>query len=178
MAMRWESSTPVQGKRRSKGGWTSRAASRDAEEHEIDSLLMDQSTIVAADGDHSRSRNVPPSAEEWSSIGPEARCPVAVVDDVVLTDPEQEQQDGADDDHGGGSSSSGIVVLDEANERLLGKWNGNPKGMPAFGGMLYGHPGYSAPVRTPVGRNNRGIPRGSIIGQERDGCELRVNCVD
>ncbi|XP_035780825.1 organic cation transporter protein-like [Anopheles albimanus] len=127
MAMRWESSTPVQGKRRSKGGWTSRAASRDAEEHEIDSLLMDQSTIVAADGDHSRSRNVPPSAEEWSSIGPEARCPVAVVDDVVLTDPEQEQQDGADDDHGGGSSSSGIVVLDEANERLLGKWNGNPK---------------------------------------------------
>ncbi|ETN62773.1 hypothetical protein AND_005550 [Anopheles darlingi] len=180
MAMRWESSTPVQGKRRSaKGAWTSRD-SREVEEHEIDSLLMNESTIVAADGDHSRSRNVPRGTvqqqrdAEWSSssTGPEARCPVAVVD-VELTDPELEP-DGADDGDDQ-DSSSGIVVLDEASERLLGKWNGSPKGMSTFGGMFYSHS--SAPVPR-VGRNNRGIPRVFATEQERDGCELRVNCVD
>uniref|UniRef100_A0A182W089 Uncharacterized protein n=1 Tax=Anopheles minimus TaxID=112268 RepID=A0A182W089_9DIPT len=119
MSVRWES--PGIGRRRRSGD--------SVDECEI-SMLTGSATND--DGDHSRSRNGSLSRQRMeqeyrtSKMGDEVyrptaggRCPVAMVD-VDLSDEGEPMLDPNDADE--------IVVLDEASERLLGKWNGNAKG--------------------------------------------------
>nr|XP_040220539.2 organic cation transporter protein isoform X1 [Anopheles coluzzii]XP_040220540.2 organic cation transporter protein isoform X1 [Anopheles coluzzii]XP_040220541.2 organic cation transporter protein isoform X1 [Anopheles coluzzii]XP_040220542.2 organic cation transporter protein isoform X1 [Anopheles coluzzii]XP_049462818.1 organic cation transporter protein isoform X1 [Anopheles coluzzii]XP_049462819.1 organic cation transporter protein isoform X1 [Anopheles coluzzii] len=110
MSVRWES--PDVGRRRRSGGSVD----------ECEMLMRpDAATAVGDDGDHSRSRNGSASgrqAEHADRIASGGRCPVARVD-VELSD-EEDPVPGRDD-------TDEIVVLDEASERLLGKWNGNAK---------------------------------------------------
>ena len=111
MSVRWES--PDVGRRRRSGGSVD----------ECEMLMRpDAATAVGDDGDHSRSRNGSASgrqAEHADRNASGGRCPVARVD-VELSD-EEDPVPGRDD-------TDEIVVLDEASERLLGKWNGNAKG--------------------------------------------------
>uniref|UniRef100_A0A182KB16 Uncharacterized protein n=1 Tax=Anopheles christyi TaxID=43041 RepID=A0A182KB16_9DIPT len=111
MSVRWE--RPGVGHRRRSGG--------SVDECEI-SILNDGVATVGDDGDHSRSRNVCGEGhrtEQADRLASGVRCPVARVD-VDLSD-EEESAFGQDD-------TDAIAVLDEASERLLGKWNGNAKG--------------------------------------------------
>ncbi|KFB53994.1 hypothetical protein ZHAS_00022246 [Anopheles sinensis] len=91
---------------------------RSAPEDECEIAMLPDAVAAAAganegDGDHSRSRN-DTNLVRTASGG--RRCPVAMVD-AELSDDGQEAEDDSD----------GIVVLDEASERLLGRWNGSPK---------------------------------------------------
>ncbi|XP_053661294.1 organic cation transporter protein [Anopheles marshallii] len=104
MSVRWES--PGVGRRRRSGGGGG------VDECEI-SMLAE--SVTDDDGDHSRSRNGGPGGHRTTSGG---RCPVARVD-ADLSDEGEPALDHSDADE--------IVVLDEASERLLGKWNGNAK---------------------------------------------------
>uniref|UniRef100_A0A182T577 Uncharacterized protein n=1 Tax=Anopheles maculatus TaxID=74869 RepID=A0A182T577_9DIPT len=109
MSVRWES--PGIGRRRRSGD--------SVDECEISMLASD-------DGDHSRSRNGSlgghrlkrgeDAARVTSGAG---RCPVARVD-VDLSDEDESTLEQNDTDE--------ILVVDEASERLLGKWNGNANG--------------------------------------------------
>uniref|UniRef100_A0A182LZM0 Uncharacterized protein n=1 Tax=Anopheles culicifacies TaxID=139723 RepID=A0A182LZM0_9DIPT len=114
MSVRWES--PGIGRRR--------RSDDNVDECEISMLTSD-------DGDHSRSRNGSLSRQRMeqehraSKVGDEVhrptsggRCPVAMVD-ADLSDDGESMLDPNDTDE--------IMVLDEASERLLGKWNGNAK---------------------------------------------------
>uniref|UniRef100_A0A182J1U2 Uncharacterized protein n=1 Tax=Anopheles atroparvus TaxID=41427 RepID=A0A182J1U2_ANOAO len=85
---------------------------RSVPEDECEIAMLPDAT---GDGDHSRSRNGANAGRTISG----SRCPVAMVD-TELSDEGQEAEDDPDD----------IVVLDEASERLLGKWNGRPKANP------------------------------------------------
>ncbi|XP_053671676.1 organic cation transporter protein [Anopheles nili] len=111
MSVRWESPA----KRRSR-------ASED--ECEIAMLADPSATSGDGDGDHSRSRNDHVGREDTgrNTSGAGSRCPVARVDTELSEDEEEECATS-----GTGEDTEDIVVLDEASERLLGKWNGNPK---------------------------------------------------
>uniref|UniRef100_A0A182NFM6 Uncharacterized protein n=1 Tax=Anopheles dirus TaxID=7168 RepID=A0A182NFM6_9DIPT len=120
MSVRWESPGGA-GRRRSGGS---------ADECEI-AMLPVANDDDDDDGDHSRSRNGGVSGrragqEHRTGRGDDGkrtatsggRCPVARVDVDLSDDGEPDREpDDADE----------IVVLDEASERLLGKWNGNHK---------------------------------------------------
>ncbi|XP_050068839.1 organic cation transporter protein [Anopheles maculipalpis] len=115
MSVRWES--PGIGRRR---------RSDDSEDEcEISMLAESAATATSDDGDHSRSRNGSLSGSR-SKQGEDAhrdtsggRCPVARVD-VDLSDEDESTMEHQND-------TVEIMVLDEASERLLGKWNGNAK---------------------------------------------------
>uniref|UniRef100_A0A182PAB6 Uncharacterized protein n=1 Tax=Anopheles epiroticus TaxID=199890 RepID=A0A182PAB6_9DIPT len=115
MSVRWQS--PEVGQRRRSGG--------SVDECEISMLAADGGATMTTDddGDHSRSRNGGVRdghrTEQADRIASGGRCPVARVD-VDLSDEEESALEQDDTDE--------IVVLDEASERLLGKWNGNAKG--------------------------------------------------
>ncbi|XP_035900426.1 organic cation transporter protein isoform X1 [Anopheles stephensi] len=111
MSVRWES--PGIGRRRRSGD--------SVDECEI-SMLAESST-ANDDGDHSRSRNGSlgghrsKKGEDTHRVTSGGPCPVARVDVDLSDEDEPLEQNDTDE----------IVVLDEASERLLGKWNGNAK---------------------------------------------------
>uniref|UniRef100_A0A182QN64 Uncharacterized protein n=1 Tax=Anopheles farauti TaxID=69004 RepID=A0A182QN64_9DIPT len=129
MSVRWESPGGA-GRRRSGGS---------VDECEISMLSV--ANDDGADGDHSRSRNGSVSgcrtdkgeeAKRTAISGGGGRCPVARVDVDLSDDEERMERDDSEE----------IVVLDEACERLLGKWNGNAKleGIKAAGKKMHHFP--------------------------------------